>query len=118
MHPNGALCPVCKAGIDRNKMIPIFSGATGNQDPRDNIPERPPPQRPPPPTHLDQQWNWPPDFRHQIVFGPSIFSTLLSMQFQQAYPAPPEGPGDTEKRLVAHILFVVGALLLAAIITM
>jgi len=123
MHPHGALCPVCKAGIDRDKMIPIYSGVQGNKDPRDNIPDRPPPQRPPPTQHNSGQWGWngTPGFQHQVIFGPGIFSTMLGMQFQ-TFPNTPAHPGegseDHEKRMFARLLFLLGSMLLAMILMM
>lgn len=35
-RPNRQVCPVCKAGISRDKVIPLYGrGSTGQQDPRD-----------------------------------------------------------------------------------
>ncbi|KAG9510928.1 CAD protein [Fragariocoptes setiger] len=45
-------CPVCKAAISRDKVIPIYGrGDDGAQDPRDKTPSRPPGQRTEPPDH-------------------------------------------------------------------
>lgn len=34
-RPNRQVCPVCKAGISRDKVIPLYGrGSTGQQDPR------------------------------------------------------------------------------------
>ncbi|XP_007568007.1 PREDICTED: E3 ubiquitin-protein ligase RNF185-like [Poecilia mexicana] len=34
-RPNRQVCPVCKAGISREKVIPLYGrGSTGQQDPR------------------------------------------------------------------------------------
>ncbi len=51
MRNNLRTCPVCKAGVDRDKVIPVY-GRGGNGDPRlkkmDQVPLRPSGQRPAP----------------------------------------------------------------------
>ncbi|XP_033101065.1 E3 ubiquitin-protein ligase RNF185-like [Anneissia japonica] len=50
-RPNRQVCPVCKAGISKDKVIPIYGrGNTGKQDPREKLPPRPAGQRPEPET--------------------------------------------------------------------
>lgn len=45
-RPNRQVCPVCKAGISKQKVIPLYGrGSTNQQDPRDKLPPRPPGQR-------------------------------------------------------------------------
>ncbi|KAJ2237066.1 hypothetical protein IWW45_001293 [Coemansia sp. RSA 485] len=46
-----ATCPVCKAGCDKEKVIPVYGRGKEEKDPRlnTNIPNRPAGQRPPPP---------------------------------------------------------------------
>ncbi|GAB1598029.1 E3 ubiquitin-protein ligase RNF185-like [Argonauta hians] len=40
------VCPVCKAGISRDKVIPIYGkGSNDKKDPRNKMPPRPPGQR-------------------------------------------------------------------------
>ncbi|XP_004343927.1 ring finger protein, partial [Capsaspora owczarzaki ATCC 30864] len=50
LHADRPLCPVCKAGIGRDKVIPLYGrGNTSRQDPRDKTPPpRPQGQRPDP----------------------------------------------------------------------
>ncbi|XP_041742065.1 E3 ubiquitin-protein ligase RNF185 isoform X3 [Coregonus clupeaformis] len=48
-RPNRQVCPVCKAGISQDKVIPLYGrGSTGQQDPRERTPPRPQGQRPEP----------------------------------------------------------------------
>lgn len=129
MHPNGASCPVCKAGISRDKLIPIY-GRGGNKDPRDDIPDRPRAQRPPPPPthpffaggpHVQAMG---PNFHHEF-FGPNIFS-LMGLQFQHSFHFPPDAyedgrnqelaPGDYERRNFAQMLLALGMILLLSVI--
>ncbi|KAJ1894401.1 hypothetical protein LPJ66_005217, partial [Kickxella alabastrina] len=46
-----ATCPVCKAGCDKDKVIPVYGRGRDEKDPRlnPNMPNRPAGQRPPPP---------------------------------------------------------------------
>ncbi|XP_046360253.1 E3 ubiquitin-protein ligase RNF185-like [Haliotis rufescens] len=45
-RPNRQTCPVCKAGISKDKVIPIYGRGNPNpQDPREKLPPRPPGQR-------------------------------------------------------------------------
>ncbi|XP_031549836.1 E3 ubiquitin-protein ligase RNF185-like [Actinia tenebrosa] len=41
-RPNKSVCPVCKAGISKDKVIPLFGrGSNSKQDPREKMPPRP-----------------------------------------------------------------------------
>ena len=44
-RPNSATCPVCKAVIDKDKVIPLYGRGSENKDPRENVPPRPQGQR-------------------------------------------------------------------------
>lgn len=45
-RPNRQVCPVCKAGISKQKVVPIYGrGDSNKQDPREKLPPRPPGQR-------------------------------------------------------------------------
>jgi len=49
-RPNRQTCPVCKAAITRDKLIPLYGrGANDKADPRDQVPPRPQGQRTEPP---------------------------------------------------------------------
>merc|ERR1712025_689950 len=50
-RPNRQICPVCKAGISKDKVIPLYGrGNTDGKDPRDKVPPRPQGQRSEPTT--------------------------------------------------------------------
>ncbi|KAJ1957116.1 hypothetical protein GGI12_005113, partial [Dipsacomyces acuminosporus] len=51
-------CPVCKAGCDKDKVIPVYGRGREEKDPRQNanIPNRPAGQRPPPPPRQTNQF--------------------------------------------------------------
>lgn len=45
-RPNNQVCPVCKAAINKEKVIPLYGrGSTNQQDPREKFPPRPQGQR-------------------------------------------------------------------------
>ncbi|XP_067931674.1 E3 ubiquitin-protein ligase RNF185-like [Watersipora subatra] len=45
-RPDRQMCPVCKAGISKDKVVPIYGrGSTNNTDPREKLPPRPSAQR-------------------------------------------------------------------------
>jgi|ERR1712059_89619 len=50
-RPNRQICPVCKAGISKDKVIPLYGrGNTDGKDPREKVPPRPQGQRTEPTT--------------------------------------------------------------------
>lgn len=45
-RPNKPMCPVCKAGISKDKVVPLYGRGNANQqDPREKVPPRPQGQR-------------------------------------------------------------------------
>ncbi|KAH8238474.1 hypothetical protein KR032_007372 [Drosophila birchii] len=45
-RPNRKLCPVCKAAVDKDKVIPLYGrNSTRQEDPRNKVPPRPPGHR-------------------------------------------------------------------------
>ncbi|XP_003743185.1 E3 ubiquitin-protein ligase RNF185 [Galendromus occidentalis] len=40
-RPQGQVCPVCKAGISRDKVIPLYGRGGSKTDPREKLPPRP-----------------------------------------------------------------------------
>lgn len=52
-RPQRQICPVCKAGIGRDKVVPLYGRDGEQKDPRDKpIPPRPRGQRPEPESNL------------------------------------------------------------------
>jgi len=50
-RPNRQICPVCKAGISRDKVVPLYGRGANSSDPRDKVPPRPQGQRSEPTTN-------------------------------------------------------------------
>lgn len=45
-RPNRQVCPVCKAAISKDKVVPLYGrGSTKQEDPREKVPPRPAGQR-------------------------------------------------------------------------
>lgn len=48
LRSEGSLCPVCKAGISKENIIPVYGRGGSREDPRTKTPPRPQGQRPAP----------------------------------------------------------------------
>jgi len=48
-RPHRQICPVCKAAISRDKVVPLYGRGGENKDPREKVPPRPQGQRVEPP---------------------------------------------------------------------
>ncbi|KAI0226698.1 RING-type domain-containing protein [Lamellibrachia satsuma] len=73
-RPNRQLCPVCKAGISKDKVIPLYGrGSTNQQDPREKIPPRPQGQRTEPETNTNFPGFGFADGGFQMSFGIGAF---------------------------------------------
>jgi len=58
-RPNRPLCPVCKAGISKDKVIPVYGrDDKEKKDPREKLPPRPQAQRPEPETNYNPFQNF------------------------------------------------------------
>jgi E3 ubiquitin-protein ligase RNF5 len=121
-HGDGT-CPVCKANVSQENVIPIFiRGST--TDPRnkpsaENIPSRPQAHRPEP--SLDNSQNAQLGFGgafHQqfgaasFAAGFGFFPSLFGLQFQSFAPASTSAPLDEEEELhrkyLSRVLLILG----------
>ncbi|KAI5696901.1 hypothetical protein M8J75_002018 [Diaphorina citri] len=71
--PNRQTCPVCKAAIDKDKVIPVYGrGGSSKTDPRDKVPPRPQGQRTEPENSsrcmFDDAWNMSSD-EYELDYG-------------------------------------------------
>lgn len=59
-RPLRQMCPVCKAAISRDKVIPLYGrGSNDKTDPREKLPPRPPGQRTEPEPGMGERGNFP-----------------------------------------------------------
>ncbi|XP_071790525.1 E3 ubiquitin-protein ligase RNF185-like [Asterias amurensis] len=73
-RPNRQTCPVCKAGISKESVTPLYGrGSSKQQDPREKIPQRPPGERPEPETQGPFQGFGFGDGGFQMSFGIGAF---------------------------------------------
>lgn len=99
-RPNRQTCPVCKAGISKDKVVPIYGrGSSEPKDPREKqLPPRPPGQRPEPET----QGGFPGfgfgDGGFHMSFGIGAFPFGIfasTFNFNDGRPGPPP-PGSAQ----------------------
>lgn len=112
LHPDSPQCPVCKSGISKQTVIPIYGrGRTHNDDPRERseeVPPRPRGHRAPPLQQTpDRLWHAQPTIGMHHTFGRmnpyganyedvslSTFGLFPSLRFQIAYPQVNEQPRE------------------------
>lgn len=116
-RPNRKLCPVCKAGIDKDKVIPIYGrGSTDKTDPREKLPPRPPGQRPEP----ENTGGGFPGFGlgdggFQMSFGIGafpfgIFASAFNFNDGRPAPAAPGSPHHVEEQFLSKVFLWVAVL--------
>lgn len=101
-RPNRQMCPVCKAGISKEKVVPLYGrGNAKQEDPREKVPPRPQGQRPEPEnTGPFHGFNWGGDGGFQMSFGIGAFPFgLFASTFNFGNPhqrVPPPQPGTPQ----------------------
>jgi E3 ubiquitin-protein ligase RNF5 len=83
-RPNRQNCPVCKSGLDRDKVVPIYGRDSGNTDPRDKTPPRPRGQRSEEDSHGSHGFHWTGDGGHggvQFSLGIGFFPISFFANF-------------------------------------
>ncbi|KFM80680.1 E3 ubiquitin-protein ligase RNF185, partial [Stegodyphus mimosarum] len=112
-RPSRQVCPVCKAAISREKVIPLYGRGGSNQDPRERLPPRPSGQRTEPENHAGQSF---PGFGFgdtgfHMSFGIGAFPFGIfasSFNFGDGRPAPPPGtPEFEEDQLLSKVFLYV-----------
>ncbi|CAG0887862.1 unnamed protein product [Darwinula stevensoni] len=97
-RPNRQMCPVCKAGISKDKVIPLYGrGDTKHEDPRERLPPRPPGQRSEPENSAGFS-SFGLDGGFQMSFGIGAFPFgffASSLNFGDMRPASPQ-PGTPQ----------------------
>ncbi|CAJ0941182.1 unnamed protein product, partial [Mesorhabditis belari] len=113
-RPNNQVCPVCKSGVQADKVIPLYGRGGNNVDPRTKVPPRPKGQR----TEAQQGF---PGFTFgdgggvQFSLGIGVFPFGLFAQFFNGggfdrRPDPPE-PGSRqyqEERFLDNVFMYLG----------
>eukprot|EP01126_Amoeba_proteus_P049471 TRINITY_DN578_c0_g1_i4.p1 TRINITY_DN578_c0_g1~~TRINITY_DN578_c0_g1_i4.p1 ORF type:complete len:119 (+),score=9.45 TRINITY_DN578_c0_g1_i4:266-622(+) len=109
--PGANCCPVCKAALGKDKLIPIYGRGGDNKDPRETTPARPPGQRSEPVPRYTQ---WSPYFsawHSQVSFGYPFGPTLFNMQMNPHIQENHENL-TSEQLQFSRFLMLIGVLLL------
>ncbi len=111
VQSNYRTCPVCKAGVDRDKVIPVY-GRGGNEDPRAKrvetvVPSRPTGQRP-----------QPVDTRNGLIVGgaqagvfPSIFGFSSGTTYQDHLT-----PEQQHQAFLSRLLLMLGSFVIMCLL--
>ncbi|KAG9416472.1 hypothetical protein AC1031_000872 [Aphanomyces cochlioides] len=126
-------CPVCKAGVTQENIIPVYGRGSKSVDPRkqepplgDGVPDRPRGQRPEPISRRRHTVGV--DGMQEVGFSPTIgfFPSLFGLQFQHAtYPLPDtintSAQADAQQRVqhifLSRFLLIVGSIVLLCLVT-
>uniref|UniRef100_A0A3Q2DHK8 RING-type E3 ubiquitin transferase n=1 Tax=Cyprinodon variegatus TaxID=28743 RepID=A0A3Q2DHK8_CYPVA len=117
-RPNRQVCPVCKAGISRDKVIPLYGrGSTGQQDPRERTPPRPQGQRPEPENRGGFQGFGFGDGGFQMSFGIGafpfgIFATAFNINDGRPPPAAPGTPQHMDEQFLSRLFLFVALVMM------
>jgi E3 ubiquitin-protein ligase RNF5 len=128
LNTNHTTCPVCKAGVTRENVIPLFIRGSV-KDPRNNsplpgehedVPNRPSGHRPDP---IAAQFQVNTQNARNMQYGGLSFSigfgyfpSLFGLQFQ-SYPNDPNNPQDEESQAhLSRTLFILGFVVVLALI--
>ncbi|KAK2522989.1 hypothetical protein Q9233_010348 [Columba guinea] len=139
-RPNRQVCPVCKAGISRDKVIPLYGrGSTGQQDPswaiadttgmypctganfttscREKTPPRPQGQRPEPENRGGFQGFGFGDGGFQMSFGIGafpfgIFATAFNINDGRPPPAAPGTPQYVDEQFLSRLFLFVALVIM------
>jgi len=113
-RPNRQICPVCKAGISKEKVIPLYGrGNTEGADPRDKVPPRPQGQRTEPTTNnpfsgFGFGGGQPGGFHMSFGIGAFPFGFFATnFNFGEERPGPPQaGSHQAAEEAFLHKIFL------------
>ncbi|ETV89258.1 hypothetical protein H257_00605 [Aphanomyces astaci] len=126
-------CPVCKAGVTQDNVIPVYGRGSNSVDPRKQsvpldvgVPDRPRGQRPEP---VQRRGRFAPeqDSTQDVGFSPMIgfFPSLFGLQFQHATHSPvadtgPVSEAEAQQRVqhvfLSRFLLLLGTLVMLSLI--
>ncbi|KAH7731558.1 ring finger protein 5 [Aphelenchoides avenae] len=118
-RPNRQLCPVCKAVISRDKVIPLYGRNGQETDPRDKIPPRPRGQRTEESSQGFPGFHWAGDGGHGGVqfslgigvFPISFFASFFNTGFGADRRPDPPSPGSrqhAEEQFLSNVFMYIG----------
>lgn len=107
-------CPVCKAGLSEDKLIPIYGRSSSNKQHPKDLPNRPKAQRPEAPRnpHFIPQTNT----VFGIHFGFGGFHFGEGFQFGFPFPEQQQIQNDPQRQAMSRFLFALAFVVLMSII--
>lgn len=114
-RPQRQVCPVCKAGISRDKVVPLYGRGSTSQDPRDKLPPRPQGQRSEPETNTGFPGFGFGEGGFQMSFGIGAFPFgffASTLNFNDGRPGAPStgSPQRQEEELLSKVFLWVAIL--------
>ena len=125
-------CPVCKAGVTRENVIPLYVRGFDSVDPRgentveDSIPNRPAAQRPAPPERPAQstvgQLGEAGNGMGLGTGGVGFFPSLFGLQFQSFAPLEPAfrggnlSPEEQQQAYLSRLLLMLGSFVILCLL--
>ncbi|XP_014666090.1 PREDICTED: E3 ubiquitin-protein ligase RNF185-like [Priapulus caudatus] len=116
-RPNRQTCPVCKAGISKEKVVPLYGrGNAKQEDPRTKVPPRPQGQRTEPENNGPfQSFNWGGDGGFQMSFGIGafpfgLFASTVNLGGPRLPGAQPGTPQFEEEQFLSKLFLWVAIL--------
>jgi len=132
LHSNHPDCPVCKAGVTPENVIPLYGRGMEEVDPRSkpqqrdsNIPSRPTAERPD--VQQPRFQGIPGGFginqgNFQFTTGVGFFPSLFGLQFQSFIPTPPNQnnanltPEERQQAFLSKLLLTLGSIIIVCLL--
>ncbi|CAK8694033.1 E3 ubiquitin-protein ligase RNF185-like [Clavelina lepadiformis] len=112
-RPNRQECPVCKAGIGKDKVVPLYGrGSSNNVDPREKLPPRPQAQRPAA-ENRNMGWNGlnlGDGFQMSFGIGAfpfGFFGSMFNVNDGRPRTPPPDTPQYQDEQVISKVFLFV-----------
>lgn len=115
-RPHKQMCPVCKAGISKDKVVPLYGRGNANQqDPREKIPPRPSGQRTEPENNNGFSNLGFGDSGFQMSFGIGafpfgLFASVFSLNDSRPAAPPPGSVHHTEDQHLSRVFLIIAVI--------
>lgn len=117
-RPNRKTCPVCKAGISKEKVIPLYGRGNANQqDPREKVPPRPQGQRTEPENSNNLNGFGLGDNGFQMSFGIGafpfgFFASSFNLNDGRPPPPPAGSPQHADEAFLSRVFLAIAIIFL------
>lgn len=120
--PHNKTCPVCKAALNKDKVIPVYGRGGSSEDPRSKIPSRPQGQRTEPENNSGFPGSWgfgEGGFTMSFGIGAfpfGLFSSTFSLGDQRPPPVPRGSPHFEDDQNISFIFLGVATIFILGLI--